>query len=444
MKTTLKRSFIILLLALLPSCGGKKADGINVLLILMDTVRADHFSSYGYHRQTTPFIDSLAAGGTLALRCQGQASWTLPAMTTILSGVTPVEHGAGRTGGIFHGISPEVPWLPLAFHRSGYRTGAFFNVLFMNEDFGFHRGFQHFDCQGFKSNSSLRNAGETVDDLLGWLDETRGDGPFFAAVHFYDPHIPYDPPEPYHSMYRDTSYTGDYGDTWGADAAQMMRVNSGETVPSSEDIANLIALYDGEIAYTDREIGRLMEELRNRGLGENTLIIIVGDHGEEFLEHGGIEHGRTLYQEITHLPLIISGPGFTGGRVISQPVAQLDIAPTIATAAGIDFPVSDPSRCLSSEMDTPRNIPASGVLWGETDLVSVVSGGSKVIWTLNTDSLEAFDLENDPGEIHPVQPSNSLVEAAEYYRATPPLAPAPVVDIGEAASRELRNLGYIR
>ncbi len=193
MKTTLKRSFIILLLALLPSCGGKKADGINVLLILMDTVRADHFSSYGYHRQTTPFIDSLAAGEPLPSGA-GQASWTLPAMTTILSGVTPVEHGAGRTGGIFHGDFPEVPWLPLAFHRSGYRTGAFFNVLFMNEDFGFHRGFQHFDCQGFKSNSSLRNAGETVDDLLGWLDETRGDGPFFAAVHFYDPHIPYDPP----------------------------------------------------------------------------------------------------------------------------------------------------------------------------------------------------------------------------------------------------------
>ncbi len=442
MKRSIPAASAVLFLLLAASCGGN--NGPNVILILIDTVRADHFSCYGYHRQTTPSIDSLAAAGTIALRCQGQSSWTLPAMTTILSGVTPVEHGAGRTGGIFHGVSPDVPWLPLAFHRRGYRTAAFFNVLFMNEDFGFHRGFQHFDCQGLKSNSSLRNAGETVDDFLGWLDETDGDKPFFAAVHFYDPHIPYSPPEPWHSMYRDTSYSGEYGDTWGADAAQMMRVNSGETVPSTEDIYNLTALYDGEIAYTDMETGRLLGELRNRGLGENTIVLIVGDHGEEFLEHGGIEHGRSLYQELTHIPLVISGPGFTGGRVISQPVAQLDVAPTLAAAAGIDFPVSESSRLITSAVTPGRNIPASGVLWGESDLVSVVSDNAKVIWTLGTDSLEGFDLGNDPGETMPVPPSAAVVDAAEYYRATPPLGPAPVVDIGEAASRELRNLGYIR
>ncbi|MCK5785459.1 MAG: sulfatase-like hydrolase/transferase [Candidatus Sabulitectum sp.] len=444
----MKRKTLLLIviaigLTVTASCGTEQR--MNVLLILVDTVRADHLSCYGYHRNTTPYIDSLAAAGTVANLCQGQASWTLPAMATIMSGVPSVTHGAGRNSSGFHGISPDVPWLPLAFNGEGYRTGAFFNVMFMNADFGFHRGFQHFDCQGVASGNSLRKAGPTVDDFLAWLDSGDQNRSFFAAVHFYDPHIPYRSPEPFRSMYTQPDYTGDYGDSWGEGITEMMDVNSGEVIPTSSDMENLVALYDGEITYMDSEIGKLLAELRTRGMGENTLIVIAGDHGEEFLDHGGIEHGRTLYQETTHVPLIIAGPGFGGGRVISSSVAQLDIAGTIAAAAGIEFTTFEPSANLAGSVDPAREIPASGVLWRDQgDLVSIVSGNSKLIWSVEDDSLEMFDLSADPLEKTTIEPRLQIMEAAEFYWATPPMGEAPLVDYSETASRELRNLGYIR
>ncbi len=430
------------IVVLVSSCG--TAEHINVVLILTDTVRADHLSCYGYERSTSPHIDSLAAAGTLFKNCQGQASWTLPCMATIMSGVAPVVHGAGRNSSDLHGISTEVPWLPLAFHREGYRTAAFFNVIFMNEDFNFHRGFQHFDCRGVSSGNSLRKAGPTVDDFMEWLDTGDANKPFFAAVHFYDPHIPYNAPEPYRSLYINPDYSGYYGDLWGS-VPEMMEVNSGEVVPSEADLQNLIALYDGEISYMDSEIGKLLAGLRVRGFSENTIVLIVGDHGEEFFDHGGIEHGRNLYQETTHVPLIAAGPGFNSGGVVTQRVAQLDIAGTLAEAVGIEFTVCEPSQNLLEEMNAARDIPASGVLWYQQgDLVSIVSDNSKIIWSVEDDSVESFNLATDPLEREILEPEENLVRAAEYYWATPPVGEAPLVNCSETAARELRNLGYIR
>ena len=444
MKTkTLIITVIGMVMILTSSCGTENR--VNVLLILTDTVRADHLSCYGYERNTTPHLDSLAAAGTLAELCQGQSSWTLPTMATIFSGVSPVVHGAGRSSSGFHGISTEVPWLPLSFHREGYRTAAFFNVMFMNEDFGFHRGFQHFDCQGVASGNSLRKAGPTVDDFLSWIDSSDQSEPFFAAVHIYDPHIPYRAPEPFRSLYTDPEYNGAYGDAWGEGVTEMMDVNSGEMIPLASDMENLIALYDGELSYMDSEIGRMLAELRARGLAENTVIVLVGDHGEEFLEHGGIEHGRTLYQETTHVPLILAGPGFNGGRVISSSVAQLDIAGTLAAACGVDFSVIEPAVNLSEAIDNSREIPASGVLWrSQGDLVSMVSNNLKIIWSVEDDSLESYNLTADPLELESQEPGVSQIEAAEFYWATPPMGEAPFINYSETASRELRNLGYIR
>lgn len=440
------RSIIFLVLFVVVfsvSCESEKK--VNVLLILTDTTRADHLSCYGYERNTTPHIDSLVAAGTIAEWCQAQSSWTLPTMTTILSGVNTVTHGAGRSSSGFHGISPDVPWLPLAFHRAGYRTAAFFNVMFMNEDFGFHKGFQHFDCQGVASGNSLRKAGPTVDDFLGWLDNGSSDEPFFAAVHFYDPHIPYKAPEPFRYMYSNPDYSGEYGVDWG-DMTEMIAINSGDVIPTEADIQNLIDLYDAEITYMDSEIGRMLEELRIRGLAENTLIVLVGDHGEEFMEHDGIEHGRTLYQEMTHVPLILAGPGFNGGNRISESVGQLDIAGTIANQTGIEFTSIEPAINLSEAINSEREIPASGVLWRpEGDIVSIVANQNKIIWSVEDDSIESFSLLEDPFEQNIILPPMSgLLEAAEFYWVTPPMGEAPLVDYSETASRELRNLGYIR
>jgi len=416
------RSIIFLVLFVVifsVSCGSEKK--VNVLLILTDTTRADHLSCYGYERNTTPHIDSLAAAGTIAEWCQAQSSWTLPTMTTILSGVKTVEH------------------------RAGYRTAAFFNVMFMNEDFGFLKGFQHFDCQGVASGNSLRKAGPTVDDFLVWLDGGSSDEPFFAAVHFYDAHIPYRAPEPFRYMYSDPEYSGEYGIEWG-DMTEMIAINSGEVIPAGADLQNLIDLYDAEITYMDSEIGRMLEELRARGLAENTIIVLVGDHGEEFMEHGGIEHGRTLYEELTHVPLILAGPGFNGGNRISETVGQLDVAGTIANQADIEFTIIEPAVNLAETINSDREIPASGVLWrSEGDIVSIIANQNKIIWSVEDDSIESFNLLEDPLEQNNILPPISgLLEAAEFYWVTPPMGQAPLVDYSETASRELRNLGYIR
>ncbi len=442
-KANLFPILITFLCLMIISCG--KDEGPNVLLVLIDTVRADHLSCHGYHRNTTPNIDSLALQGTFALNCHAQSSWTLPAMTTILSGVSPVVHGAGRPDMNTYGVSRSIPWLPLAFHNEGYRTAAFFNTMFMNEDFGFHWGFQHFDCQGVASGTSLRRAGQTVDDFLIWLDSGEESKPFFAAVHCYDPHVPYNAPEPFRSLYTDPDYTGVYDETWGETFESIIDINSGILTPSQADINNLIAIYDGELAYMDSEIGKLFQELRSRGLHENTIIVVVGDHGEEFLEHGRVEHGDNFYQETTHVPLIIAGPGFNTGRVISESVAQLDIAATIVAAVGIEFTILEPAVNLAETVNSGRDIPASGVLWRpEGPLVGIVSDNMKLLWSVEDDSLEAYDLASDPHEMDVIEPEISMIEAAEYYWATPPLGEPPLVNYSESVTRELQNLGYIR
>ncbi len=435
----------VAVLLLVSSCGeGPDGNGLNVLLILIDTLRADHVHCYGYERETTPTMDSLAATGMLFMELQSQSSWTLPAMATILSGVSPREHGAGRTmSGEFYGISPELPSMPLHFHSRGYETAAFFNVIFMSEDFGFHYGFDHFDCQGLANRHSIRMADQTVDIVLEWLDTRSGEEPFFMAVHFYDPHIPYNPPEPWNTLWADPDYHGEYDCKWGS-IPEMKAINSGETTIPATGLENIIGLYDGEIAFTDDQLGRLLEELRDRGLSGNTLVVVMADHGEEFLEHGRVEHGVDLYQEVLHVPLIISGPGVPVGEIIDTPVSQMDIFPTLIALTGLEPHPGVAGVDILEIPEENRDLPASGVLWANGELAALRRGDLKVIWNAGTDSLESYDLATDPGEFFRLDPDSSLINAVLFYWATPALVQAPLVPFGETLNRELRDLGYIR
>ncbi len=440
MKTTGLVMFSILMLL---SCGGSTGNGVNVLLVLLDTVRADHLHCYGYELATSPVIDSLVSSGTIFTQLQSQSSWTLPSMASILTGVSPREHGAGRRNSEFYGISPELPSMPLHFHTSGYETAAFINVIFMSEDFGFHRGFDHFDCQGFANRHSLRRAGETVDLVLDWLDQRNPERPFFIALHFYDPHIPYNPPEPWASMFTDPGYVGEYDTSWGS-VPQMNAINTGEVDVPERGLLNIIGLYDGEIAYTDHELGRLLAELRRRGIAENTIVVVVADHGEEFLEHGRIEHGVDLFQEVLHVPLVFSGPGIERGVWRETPVSQMDIFPTLSDLAGLEPPGGISGKNMLGSSGISRDIPSSGVLWASSDMASVRQDNLKVIWCIETDSIAAYDLLEDPGELSPFPPDSVLTEALQYYWATPAMAEPPLVPFGETMSRELRDLGYVR
>jgi len=202
------------ILLLIAGCGREARP--NILLILLDTTRADHLSCYGYERETTPSLDSLAEAGTRFERAMSGSPWTLPSMATIFTGLTERSHKARLSDGVFYGVDPGLPYLPELLARSGYGTAAFFNVIYMSEHFGFHRGFEHFDCRGLEEVTRSRSAGETVDAFLAWLGTRDGeDEPFFAAVHFFDPHATYAPPPPYDTLYADPDYSGRFDRDWG-------------------------------------------------------------------------------------------------------------------------------------------------------------------------------------------------------------------------------------
>ncbi len=436
-------------LLLLVSCGEgpEGADAQpprpSILLVLVDTFRADHAGCYGYGRETTPVLDSLAEAGTRYAAFQSQSSWTLPATTSLLTGLTVREHGAGRRGVDFYGVDTALPYLPHILQREGYATGAFFNVVYMDADFGFHRGFDHFDCQGFASRLSLRRADETVDECISWLDGLPPEQPFLAAVHFYDPHISYNPHPPYDTLFTDPAYQGPFGPEWG-EVTQLKAINRGDSVIPPAGLENLIGLYDGELAFTDAQLGRLLAYLRRRGLSTGTVVVVTADHGEEFADHGGIEHGHTLYQELLGVPMVMAGPGVPEGRVVEETAAGIDLLPTVLGMLEMEVPPVCGGADLLSPLPPDRAVPSSGTLWADGSLASCVAAGNKVIWNADTDSAVGYRISSDPGELNPLQPDSALLERVMEYWATPPAGDPPVVDYSAAVDRTLRDLGYIR
>jgi len=428
------------------SCGNESATAAggrpNILLVLIDTIRADHMGCYGHHRPTTPHLDSLAEAGTRYARMMSGSPWTLPSMTTTFTGITERQHRARLRERTFYGVDPALPFMPLLLEEEGYRTAAFFNVIYMSEHFGFHRGFDHFDCEGVEVLWNSRTAGETVDALLAWLDGREGGRPFFAALHLFDPHATYNPPSPYDTVWADPGYEGRFDSTWGV-RSDMDDANSGAVVVDSAGVRNLINLYDGEIAYTDSQLGRLLGELRRRGLGEETLVIVMGDHGEEFADHGKFAHGHTLHAELLQVPLILAGAGVEPGVVDTSLVGNIDVLPTVMAAAGSSAPEGSPGRDLLSPYDgPPRTMFASGL--GGSRQACARRLDRKVVWHVEADSAYAYDLAADPAEMSPLPPDSGLLAEAMDYWATPPRGNPEAVPWTNAVEDQLRDLGYIR
>lgn len=434
-----------MMVCLLPAgCSRTAAEGPNVLLVIVDTMRSDHLGCYGYGRPTTPHLDSLARAGTRWTRVQAQSPWTLPAIATIMTGMGDRAHRAGMWDGAFNGIDPDLPFLPHLMNQGGFETAAFFNVLFLDAGFGFNRGFDHFDCIGSAEASNIRGAGATTDAALDWLSAGRDRGrPFFAVVHYYDPHLTYDPPAEYAGLFTDPAYEGVFGPDWGS-KTDVALFNDDSVGIDSLGLANLVGLYDGEIAYTDCQIGRLLAGLRSGGLSGSTLVVVTADHGEEFLDHGGLGHGHTLYQELLSVPLIMSGPGITSGAVAGSPVGQIDLAPTILTFSRLGVPAAMEGVDILAGPGDDR-ILLSDLLMTTGGRVTARRMDQKLHWDQASGAAVQFDLALDPDESAPLpEVDASLVEAAEYWWATPAVGHPSPVDIDEVATRILRDLGYVR
>ncbi len=415
----------------------------NVILIIIDTLRADHLSCYGYFRNTSPSIDSLAASGTLWQNAYAQSPWTLPSHATIWTGLSVRSHG---TVGFFrlendegirnYALDPSLPSLPVLFGQAGYRTCGIVNVTLLRDEYNFDIGFDHYSC----NLAGHGQAGASVDSLISWVvSDSINLKPFFCILHLYDVHTPYNPPDDFDLMF--TEY-GSMGITAWFDE------ETGNWDPGKSD--HLLKLYDGEIAWVDYNLGRLFEWLRNDSLAENTLVVITSDHGEEFLDHGGIDHGHTLYQELIHIPLIMSGPGIEPGVVSPIPVGQYDILPTLLAWAGIEnMPMVDGSDILSGDISYSRSIPGSGVCPRSWDSfaphqASVVTGSIKTIILGELESFITYDLVDDPIETRPQETDSMHMEKVLFYWASPQLGlPEPVFPDYESLD-VLRDLGYIK
>ncbi len=417
---------------------GSSSENPNVLIILIDALRADNLSCYGYNRNTSPSIDSIALTGVKWKICQAQAPWTLPGTSSIFSGLSVQNHGAGRNTGTMttFGMNPGMPILPELFENAGYRTCGIFNVPLLSEVYGFDRGFDHYSYYP----DGDRRAALIVDEFLEWV--SGDDDEFMAVLHFFDVHDPYNPPPPFDRMFlpEDTLSLID----WEID-------EDGELL-HPEYLEHYLAMYDGEIAWVDSELSRLFQNMREMEIADNTIIVVIADHGEEFLEHGWIGHGGTFYQELLRIPLIMTGPGIPSGEIRGETAAQFDLLPTLLALCSIESTVVFDGIDLLSDSSTAekRGIPSSGLLFSSRmmemfPVVSILLGNIKYIAFRDEGTLKyaMFDLNTDPQERHSAIPDAFAIEMLDNYIISPPMWEPSEVELDEQSIRELEGLGYL-
>jgi arylsulfatase A-like enzyme len=302
----------------------KAARPLNVVLYLVDTLRADHLGSYGYDRPVSPHLDAFAREAVLFENAIAQSPWTRPSVASMLTGLWPKTHGVnGRNDA----LSPEALTLPEMLASRGYRSAGITTNGNVAKAFGFAQGFDVYEMPA-KQDSAHVN-----ERARAWLDANAGH-PFFLYLHTVDPHSPYKPsPE-----YRRRFAAGVPQDGTGT-RKWLRRLHERKTPVTPELLEHLGALYDAEVASNDESFGALIADLKRRGLWDETLVIFVSDHGEEFHDHGGWEHGKTLYAEMLHVPLLIRVPGMGEGRRVSSVAQHIDLVPTILSTLGLPLPV---------------------------------------------------------------------------------------------------------
>ena len=335
--------FLALPCALLCACApepsaARGVDRPNVVLICLDTVRADHLGIYGYEQaETTPWIDSLARRGTLFLDCSASACWTKPSVPSFLTGTYPLQHGvyrgsARKEGSAFSDVLGEdALTLAEVFQAAGYRTGAFVRNAQLRRGMGFEQGFESYvDKAG--------DAREIRWRARDWIDSLDGEEPFFLYLHYLDAHWPYPVPDEYATRFAAAEAVADIRSSDWRELRDA--VNSGKRKLSDDEHAAVVGLYDGALRYMDDQLALFDRYLEREGLAENTILCIVADHGEEFGEHGKLGHGHGLYEGLLSVPWILYVPGHEPRRV-ETPVSLIDLFPTLLGSAGIQAPASE-------------------------------------------------------------------------------------------------------
>ncbi|HMB67848.1 MAG TPA: sulfatase, partial [bacterium] len=441
-------------LALAAGCGSPPDPRPNVLLITLDTTRADRLGCYGHERDTSPNLDALAGDG---IRCDlaiATAALTPVAHASILTGLLPQNHGVrviyAASG---YRLPDAVPTLTTVLGEAGWRTGAFLSAFPVSDFYGFDRGFDTFDSGlghtsedvleetreghwGFDIEANQRRSDDTTDAALEWIGGSRD--PFFAWIHYWDPHDPLlVPPR-------------DVADRYQPEIALSRPVQQR-------------ALYDAEIHWMDRQIGRVLDALRERGEYDDTIIVVVSDHGEGLGDHDHWYH-RILYQEQIRVPLILRLPGAETGRVVKELVRTTDIFPTVLEALELDpsgqidgWPLQD---LLAGRDPGPRHGYADALILYDLNAQDLLEKRPQddvlhcymdARWKLihrplRPEESELYDLREDPRELRNVyaEEPERAGELLARLEATDPLVDGPFGEGGDAEAIErLRALGYV-
>ncbi len=357
------------LVLLLAGCGGEPAlRRPNVLVLSIDTLRADHLGCYGYERPTSPRIDALADRGVLFESARAPSSWTLPTMTTALTSFEASTHG---TTHFTKRLSDGFETLPERLRDAGYDTAGFSTNFLFSRRYGLRQGFIHFDETLARSSDPERlETGEPLADRgvqwIRWKAESSDDAPWLLWLHFFDPHWEYVPHE---------GITERFG-------------------------TERVDLYDGEVAFTDLQVGRVLDALEEGGLADDTIVVLFSDHGEEFEDHGMTLHGHTLFGELVRVPLIVRAPGFTPRRVAGN-VGLVDLLPTLIELVGLAPPPTAGGRSLVPAMrgaTLPERATLLELHRATRPLSGLVEGPWKLIRATNPPEETLFHLGDDPGE----------------------------------------------
>ncbi len=395
----------------------------DLVLITIDTLRADHVGCYGYKGIKTPNIDAIAAAGTRMERAYTPVPITLPSHTVIMTGTYPMKSGIHDFSG--NVLNPKQPTIASILKAHGYQTGAVIASAVLDSRFGLNHGFDfyydHFDFNRLLETNldAMERPGNLVaDQALGWLRE-QGQKPFFLWMHLYDPHYPYNPPSPYAEEYR--------------------------THP-----------YDGEIAFADEQVGRIVDWLKTNHLYDKTLVVITGDHGEGLGEHGEKTHGFFIYNSTLHVPLILKFPaGIAAEKLASEPVSLVDLMPTVLDTLGIAPPadvqgtsvlpiLTRKARKETSPIYAESYLPRLHFDWSELRGMQ-----SQKYHFIEAPKPELYDLSSDPGELHNLyaekrplaeELQSRLQRAVSTYTPGQEMAGTQAMD--SALAERLQALGY--
>ncbi len=478
------RAALAVLAVLLPGCRHRPPP--NIVLIVIDTLRADHLGCYDYHRPTSPHIDRLAAAGTLFERAHSVAAYTRPSTASILTGLYPSVHGA-----ITHAdaIAQGASTLAERLRQAGYSTTGYQRNGNVSEKFGFGRGFDTYQAvdktfwrrlktawresnPGRKFSQETHYVSQTDDSILTgravpFLRDVER-FPFFLYLHLSGPHDPYSPPAaaasfldapltPTAELFYQQPVKSQVEN--GSVLEQMRR---GRLPVDELTRRQLVDLYDGEVAHSDRQIGAILEALEAEGLAGDTVVVVTADHGEELWDHDDLGHGHSGYQELLHVPLVIAGPGIERRRV-AEPVSLIDLTPTILDLAGLPVPEQLAGKSLVAVLESRREPPPATPVYAEGMVRvletgdplffrSVLAGDHKLILDFARERKLLFDLGADAGETSnriAARPEvgrglfDVLIEIHDANLASPFLAPVEAIDVPRELEESLRALGYV-